>query len=711
MNIEIIESYIENGMFSISMIEDISYEDLSNLVKHSKLIDEYLNKLLPKNSYSIDEISSDVLINYALLKGKLSNIDIKLDDKSVSSSEKMFFRELDNIPRLSSEDTLKYLKIYHELKSNHGDEEKMAYYRNLVVMGNIRLIIYIAHRYVNLGLDYLELIQEGVFGMMNAVDKFDASYNLTFGTYAFISVKRSIKKAVENKSSLIRKPGYYMRTLNSVKEKESYLSNVLGRKPTLMEIAQELGWSLERLETILIYDKDIISLEKPIDENEDAILKDLVEDENGVNPEEFVMENFNIRLVEQLIEVLNPQEKKVIELRFGLFDGKCYTLEEIGKKFSLTRERIRQIEMKALKKMKTYANGKSDIKSLYEKKQSEEIRNDLGFEGKFLKDILDIDDNELMSLQEKHNELLISMFGYYLNERANFSKIDISKNIMFYKFVSKFKNEKCLLKCPLRGYTLTHLTNVNQLYLLKYFDELDIKSKKRSLLVKYFGFNLDCVFIENRFVQSEVSELMKIIQDIINSYKKYIAYLSKLWDGKKLSEIVKSDNDKVFDIFEKLNKNSNNAKILAKVFGTYLENRCNFENLSYQDIADLDEALKYYRQALFVKNKRENINNNDIINSFRRILNYTANINEYFKEAIRILPDNVRIILELKMGVYNNRIYSLEEIAKLFGITLQEASITLDQGMILLDQILDVYSEKYKTTEIPSKGILLSRIR
>ena len=123
-----------------------------------------------------------------------------------------------------------------------------------------------------------------------------------------------------------------------------------------MEIAQELGWSLERLETILIYDKDIISLEKPIDENEDAILKDLVEDENGVNPEEFVMENFNIQLVEQLIEVLNPQEKKVIELRFGLFDGKCYTLEEIGKKFSLTRERIRQIEMKALKKMKTYEN-------------------------------------------------------------------------------------------------------------------------------------------------------------------------------------------------------------------------------------------------------------------------------------------------------------------------------------------------------------------
>ena len=228
MNIEIIESYIENGMFSISMIEDISYEDLSNLVKDSKLIDEYLNKLLPKNSYSIDEISSDVLINYALLKGKLSNIDIKLDDKSVSSSDKMFFRELDNIPRLSSEDTLKYLKIYHELKSNHGDEEKMAYYRNLVVMGNIRLIIYIAHRYVNLGLDYLELIQEGVFGMMNAVDKFDASYNLTFSTYAFISVKRSIKKAVENKSSLIRKPSHYMRTLNSVKEKESYLSNILG---------------------------------------------------------------------------------------------------------------------------------------------------------------------------------------------------------------------------------------------------------------------------------------------------------------------------------------------------------------------------------------------------------------------------------------------------------------------------------------------------
>ena len=272
-----------------------------------------------------------------------------VDNFTIDDPVRMYLKEIGKVPLLTPEE-----EVELAIRMSEGDEEA----KRRMSEANLRLVVSIAKRYVGRGMLFLDLIQEGNLGLIKAVEKFDYTKGYKFSTYATWWIRQAITRAIADQARTIRIPVHMVETINKVIRVSRQLLQELGHDPSAEEIAAEMNMPVEKVRDILKIAQEPVSLETPIGEEEDSHLGDFIPDEDASEPSEAA--SFSL-LKEQLMEVLDtltPREKKVLELRFGIVDGRTRTLEEVGKEFNVTRERIRQIEAKALRKLRHPSRSK-----------------------------------------------------------------------------------------------------------------------------------------------------------------------------------------------------------------------------------------------------------------------------------------------------------------------------------------------------------------
>ncbi len=274
---------------------------------------------------------------------------VYLDDVA-DDSVRLYLREIGKIPLLTAEEELALAK---RVVAGHKDaKDKMA-------EANMRLVVSIAKRYVGRGLDLLDLIQEGNTGLLRAVEKFDPDKGFKFSTYATWWIRQAITRAIADQARTIRIPVHMVETINKLLRTQRRLTQELNREPTNEEIAKAMEIDVDKVEHIMKIKQDISSLDASVrDDEEDSVLGDFIEDEDTVSPEESATGQLLKEHVKDMLGALTEREQKILKLRFGLEDGKSHTLEEVGQEFNVTRERIRQIEAKALAKLRKHKDAK-----------------------------------------------------------------------------------------------------------------------------------------------------------------------------------------------------------------------------------------------------------------------------------------------------------------------------------------------------------------
>jgi RNA polymerase primary sigma factor len=273
-----------------------------------------------------------------------------VDDDVADDSVRLYLREIGKIPLLSAEEELALAQ-----RVAGGDKDA----KDKMAEANMRLVVSIAKRYVGRGLDLLDLIQEGNTGLLRAVEKFDPDKGFKFSTYATWWIRQAITRAIADQARTIRIPVHMVETINKLLRTQRRLTQELNREPTNEEIAQAMEIDVDKVEHIMKIKQDISSLDASIrDDEDDSVLADFIEDEDTITPEESATNQLLKERVKDMLSALTEREKKIIELRFGLVDGKSHTLEEVGQEFAVTRERIRQIEAKALAKLRKHRDAK-----------------------------------------------------------------------------------------------------------------------------------------------------------------------------------------------------------------------------------------------------------------------------------------------------------------------------------------------------------------
>ncbi|MDB5184839.1 MAG: sigA [Candidatus Saccharibacteria bacterium] len=279
-----------------------------------------------------------------------TNAAVYLDDDVADDSVRLYLREIGKIPLLNAEEELALAQ-----KVVEGDKDA----KDKMAEANMRLVVSIAKRYVGRGLDLLDLIQEGNTGLLRAVEKFDPDKGFKFSTYATWWIRQAITRAIADQARTIRIPVHMVETINKLLRTQRRLTQELNREPSNEEIAKAMEIEVDKVEHIMKIKQDISSLDASIrDDEEDSVLSDFIEDEDTVSPEESATGQLLKEQVKDMLGALTEREQKILKLRFGLEDGKSHTLEEVGQEFSVTRERIRQIEAKALAKLRKHRDAK-----------------------------------------------------------------------------------------------------------------------------------------------------------------------------------------------------------------------------------------------------------------------------------------------------------------------------------------------------------------
>ncbi len=297
----------------------------------------------------LDDVVPDLAEIEEVPEEEIADTEAMADTFSTDDPVRMYLKEIGKVPLLTPEEETALAKLMAE-----GDEDA----KRRMAEANLRLVVSIAKRYVGRGMLFLDLIQEGNLGLIKAVEKFDYTKGYKFSTYATWWIRQAITRAIADQARTIRIPVHMVETINKVIRVSRQLLQELGHDPTAEEIAAEMNMPVEKVRDILKIAQEPVSLETPIGEEEDSHLGDFIPDEDASEPSEAA--SFSL-LKEQLMEVLEtltPREKKVLELRFGIEDGRTRTLEEVGKEFNVTRERIRQIEAKALRKLRHPSRSK-----------------------------------------------------------------------------------------------------------------------------------------------------------------------------------------------------------------------------------------------------------------------------------------------------------------------------------------------------------------
>ena len=283
------------------------------------------------------------------LPEELEDPEAFVEETATTDPVRMYLKEIGKIPLLSSEEEMELAKRISE-----GDENA----KKRMVEANLRLVVSVAKHYLGRGMQLLDLVQEGNMGLLKAVEKFDYTKGYKFSTYATWWIRQSITRAVADQARTIRIPVHMVETINRVSRTSRALVQELGREPTLAEISQYLGISEEKIAEVMKIAQDPVSLETPVGEEDDSHLGDFIPDSDVKEPAESASYNMLRQQLTEVMQTLSPRECKVLRLRFGLEDGRAHTLEEVGKEFDVTRERVRQIEAKALRKLRHPSRSK-----------------------------------------------------------------------------------------------------------------------------------------------------------------------------------------------------------------------------------------------------------------------------------------------------------------------------------------------------------------
>ena len=280
---------------------------------------------------------------------EITDTDALMDSFSTDDPVRMYLKEIGKVPLLTPEE-----EIDLAIKMSEGDENA----KHRMTEANLRLVVSIAKRYVGRGMLFLDLIQEGNLGLIKAVEKFDYTKGYKFSTYATWWIRQAITRAIADQARTIRIPVHMVETINKTIRVSRQLLQELGHDPSAEEIAAEMDMPVEKVRDILKIAQEPVSLETPIGEEEDSHLGDFIPDEDASEPSEAASFSLLREQLEEVLDTLAPREKKVLELRFGIVDGRTRTREEVGKEFNVTRERIRQIEAKALRKLRHPSRSK-----------------------------------------------------------------------------------------------------------------------------------------------------------------------------------------------------------------------------------------------------------------------------------------------------------------------------------------------------------------
>ena len=355
--------------------KEVSDEELNNIIKKAKAkgkitYGELASELDNANTDQIDKVFDafeDMGVNVlkdddldldepdieeleAMEDIKVEDIDLaSMDGINIDDPVRMYLREIGRIPLLSYDEELELAK-----KVLEGDEEA----KQKLAESNLRLVVSIAKKYVGRGMLFLDLIQEGNMGLIKAVEKFDYTKGYKFSTYATWWIRQAITRAIADQARTIRIPVHMVETINKLIRTSRHLLQQLGREPTPEEIAEEMEIPVEKVTEIQKIAQDPVSLEAPIGEEDDSHLGDFIQDDDSPAPHDSAAYTLLKEQLEEVMNTLTPREAKVLKLRFGLEDGKARTLEEVGREFDVTRERIRQIEAKALRKLRHPSRSK-----------------------------------------------------------------------------------------------------------------------------------------------------------------------------------------------------------------------------------------------------------------------------------------------------------------------------------------------------------------
>ena len=328
----------------------ITYEQLAGELKgldmDSDALDDLYNSLIENG---IQIVTEEELNSVGEEEDGTEDIEMILKDSTIAKEltindpVRMYLKEIGKISLLSLEEE-------NELSIRIAEGDEVA--KNILAESNLRLVVSIAKRYVGRGMLFLDLIQEGNIGLMKAVEKFDADKGYKFSTYATWWIRQAITRAIADQARTIRVPVHMVETINKLSRYQRQLTLELNREPTDEELAKKMNLSVDKVREVIKIAQEPVSLETPIGEEDDSHLGDFVKDERSMSPEEFTIHELLKDEIGEVLMTLTEREEQVLRLRFGLDDGSCKTLEEVGQMFGVTRERIRQIEAKALRKLR-----------------------------------------------------------------------------------------------------------------------------------------------------------------------------------------------------------------------------------------------------------------------------------------------------------------------------------------------------------------------
>lgn len=350
-----------------AVTNEVDIDDIIEKGKQGKLSENDLDRVAEE--MDLDKLYDTLEDNGIQLSGEISSTEmseIESEVEAFSTSDnmerileqeglavddpvRMYLKEIGRVPLLTAERERELAEIMIDENSTEADKDAA---KNELVEANLRLVVSIAKRYVGKGMFFLDLIQEGNLGLMKAVDKFDYSKGYKFSTYATWWIRQAITRAIADQARTIRIPVHMVETIHKVSRYSRQMLQELGREATADEIGEKMGMSADKVREIMKIAQDPVSLETPIGEEEDSHLGDFIPDEDTPAPSDAAASTILREVIERELHTLTPREEHVIKLRFGLYDGRTRTLEEVGKEFDITRERIRQIEAKALRKLR-----------------------------------------------------------------------------------------------------------------------------------------------------------------------------------------------------------------------------------------------------------------------------------------------------------------------------------------------------------------------
>ena len=333
----------------------LTFEQLAEALKGLDIDNDSLDELYNALMENGIEVVSDDSSNGEAKKESGEEENLVLTDEEITKDinindpVRMYLKEIGRISLLSPEEETEL-----SVRIANGDE----FAKNILAESNLRLVVSIAKRYVGRGLLFLDLIQEGNIGLMKAVEKFDYDKGYKFSTYATWWIRQAITRALADQARTIRVPVHMVETINKMARVQRQMTLELNREPSEEELAEKMGITVEKVREVMKISQDPVSLETPIGEEDDSHLGDFIKDERSMSPEEYATNEILKEEIRNVLLTLQEREQEVLELRFGLVDGTSHTLEEVGKRFNVTRERIRQIEAKALRKLRHPSRAK-----------------------------------------------------------------------------------------------------------------------------------------------------------------------------------------------------------------------------------------------------------------------------------------------------------------------------------------------------------------